>query len=83
MTGAAGAVSNIVVCYVEQNGSIKVQGSIVTSAAAPPGSSGSGLVKCSASDALGLYALQITGGSMSTSAAPAGTYLMAAFIGSS
>ena len=75
--------AGILVAEIYQNGSQVTQGTTQTGSAAVNNLSlSSRVVKCSASDTLGLYGFQNSGGAVNTTAAKTVTYLHAFVIGS-
>jgi hypothetical protein len=79
-SGSPGA--NDMNCSVYHNGSVVIQGSTVPTATTFPGSSGGGLVACSASDTLGLVAVQGASATLSTQNNAYSTFLHVFFVGS-
>ena len=77
------AASGSLYGYITQNSTAKAYGSVSTlNSSTGAASTGSKVLKCTASDTIGLFALQNSGGAVNTSATSANTYLSMAFIGS-
>jgi hypothetical protein len=81
MTSGAGSGADFIMAQAYHNGSAALTGSLVPSYTTAPGSGGGGMVKCAASDTLGLYLANTSGSTLSTSTTAANTYLHAFYVG--
>lgn len=66
ISGGSGSGNDELISQLYQNGSSLLGGAIVPSYTGNPASSGSGLVSCTASDEIALYAIQTSGSTLVT-----------------
>jgi len=81
-SGGTAAASGTGFSFIEQNGTVKNIGAVVTGSANGTVSPGGKAVKCAANDAFGLYVVQSSGGTVNSLNASTESFLSMAFIGS-
>lgn len=82
LSSSVGSGNNELIPAVKQNGTGAINGSVTATYANNPGAAGSGLLKCSAGDTLGLDAIQTSGSTMSTTTGASATFMHTFFVGS-
>ena len=81
MSSGAGSGADYICASVNHNGSAALVGSLVPSYTTAGGSAGGGLVKCAASDTLGLYLANTAGTALTTAANATQTFLHVTYHG--